>query len=117
MKSPRARHQQPTLSRATVKKAFQGDLVGTSVAIALLCQSADGAGGGYIAQERVEGHPGEKSGTFVFQHGGIKTASDQKAFGNIVPGTSTGELKGLGGKAVIAHDEKSATLTLDYDFQ
>jgi Protein of unknown function (DUF3224) len=115
--SPAESTDAPTLSRATVKKTFQGDLVGTSVATALLCQSADGAAGGYLAQERVEGRLGEKSGTFVIQHGGIKTANDQKAFGNIVPGTATGELKGLRGKAVIAHDEKGATLTLDYEFE
>jgi len=103
------------LSHATVKKSFKGDLEGTSIATALLCQSADGTAGGYMAQERVEGRLGGKSGSFVFQHGGIKTPESQRSFGSIVPGTGTGELKNLRGEAVITHDEKGAVLTLDYD--
>lgn len=105
------------LSRAIIKKAFHGDLEGTSTATALFCQSADGSGGGYMAQERVEGSLSGKSGSFVIQHGGIKTATVQNSFGNIIPGTGTGELKGLRGEAVIAHDEQGAKLTLDYDFE
>lgn len=104
------------LSRATIKKTFKGDLEGTSVATALFCQSSDGSAGGYMAQERVEGSLAGKSGSFVFQHGGVKSASEQNSFGNIIPGTGTGELKGLRGQAVIAHDEQGARLTLDYDF-
>jgi hypothetical protein len=105
------------LSRATIKKTFKGDLEGTSVATALFCQSADGKAGGYMAQERVEGSLAGKSGSFVIQHGGIKSAAEQNSFGNIIPGTGTGELKGLRGEAVIAHDEQGARLTLDYDFE
>lgn len=107
----------PKLSRATVKKAFHGDVDGTSTATALLCQSADGTAGGYMAQERVEGRLGGKTGSFVIQHGGIKTETAQNSFGNIVPGTGTGELRRLRGKAVITHDETGAMLTLDYDFE
>ncbi|HXD32119.1 MAG TPA: DUF3224 domain-containing protein [Pyrinomonadaceae bacterium] len=108
--------EEAKLSRATIKKAFHGDLEGTSVATGLFCQSADGTAGGYMAQERVEGSLSGKSGSFVIQHGGIKTATGQNSFGNIIPGTGTGELKGLRGEALIAHDEQGARLTLDYDF-
>jgi hypothetical protein len=46
----------------------------------------------------------------VLRHGGV----GDHAFGHIVPGSGTGELAGLSGEAVYAHDDAGARLTLSY---
>jgi hypothetical protein len=95
----------PPLARATVRKRFSGPLEGTSVAEVLLAGRE-----GYLASERVDGVLEGRRGTFVLQHGGV----DGRAFGHVVPGSGTGELTGLTGEAVYAHDDAGARLTLSY---
>ncbi|HSU16508.1 DUF3224 domain-containing protein [Longimicrobium sp.] len=106
----------PKLARATVKKTFRGDVEGTSTAELLMCGDASGGGAGYIAQEVVTATLGGRSGTFVLQHGGVRGAGEAYTFGNVVPDSATGELRGMTGKAEYRHDENGAVLTLDYDF-
>ena len=108
------------LGRATVKKVFTGDLDGESVAELLLCQANPedfNAGAGYVAMERVTGQLGGRKGTFVFQHGGLNGGGNEPyTFGQIIPGTGTGELVGLRGTVEISvTPEGGHTITLDYD--
>lgn len=105
----------PELSRATVKKTFQGELSAASVAELLLCK-ADDTHAGYTGQERVTGTLAGREGTFVIQHGGIVDGPDQRPFGAIVPGSATGALTGLRGTVTFMHDEQGARVRLDYDF-
>jgi hypothetical protein len=104
----------PKLVRATVTKTFRGDVEGESTAELLMCQAADGSGG-YIGSERVIGRVGDRAGSFVVQHGGTVEGTTVKPFGSVVPGSGTGELRGLRGEARFHHDERGATFTLDYD--
>lgn len=105
----------PTIGRATVRKTFTGDLEGTSVAELLTCQADDGSAG-YVASELVEGGVGDRTGTFVVQHGGTVDGTTATPFGHVVPGSGTGDLKGLRGKAEYQLDENCAILKLDYEF-
>jgi Protein of unknown function (DUF3224) len=102
----------PPLARATVRKRFSGPLEGTSTGELLTAQGDEGAG--YLASERVAGTLEGRTGTFVLQHGGIGDEAGQHAFGHIVPGSGTGELRGLRGEAVFAHDDAGARVTLTY---
>jgi Protein of unknown function (DUF3224) len=95
----------PALKRVSVRKRFSGPLEGTSAAEVLIAGQE-----GYLASERVDGVLEGRRGTFVIQHGGV----GDHAFGHIVPGSGTGELSGLGGEAVFAHDDAGARLTLSY---
>ena len=104
------------LSRATVKKSFKGEFEGTSTAEVLIHASQDGTQS-YIAWEQIEGRIGDRRGSFILQHGGIRHQGGQKAFGHVVPGSGTNELQGLRGLAEYSHDEKGATLTLDCYFE
>jgi Protein of unknown function (DUF3224) len=99
----------PPLARATVRKRFSGPLDGTSVAELLTAGES-----GYLASERVAGSLEGRSGTFVLQHGGVADETEQHAFGHIVPGSGTGELSGLRGDAVFAHDDAGARVTLTF---
>ena len=109
----------PTLSHATVLKRFGGDLVAESEARLLMCQAdvADiTAGAGYIAREVVRGALGGREGTFVMQHWGLSADGRERTGGQIVPGSATGDLKGLTGSVEIAVDGDGAhTLTIDYE--
>ena len=102
----------PKLTRATIHKRFSGAIVGTSVTELLTAQGEGGSG--YVASERIEGALDGHSGTFVLQHGGIGDETEQRAFGHVVPGSGTGELRGLRGTAAYAHDEDGARLTLSF---
>lgn len=109
----------PRLARTTVKKTFQGDLEGESIAELLMCQ-ADArdinAGAGYVASEQFSGSLGGKSGSFVIQHVGLVGDGGQETSGNVVPGSGRGELVALTGKMEISVAEDGThTLTLDYD--
>ncbi|MEN8143775.1 MAG: DUF3224 domain-containing protein [Gemmatimonadota bacterium] len=109
----------PVLSRATVGKAFNGDLVGESTATLLMCQadtSELSAGAGYVASERFAGQLAGKQGTFVMQHWGVSEAGGQRTGGHVVPGSGTSDLAGLTGEVAISVDADGAhTLTLDYE--
>ena len=106
----------PKLGRALIRKTFRGEMEGTSETEMLSCQG-EGGGAGYIAQEVVTGTLAGRAGTFVMQHGGIATKDGQRAFGSIVPGSGTDELRGLRGEVQYKHDETGATVTIDYDLE
>lgn len=106
----------PPLARAIVTKTYQGEIAGTSKAELLMCGTAEGPAG-YIGQERVEGKVGDRAGSFVLQHGGLRWDGGQKVYGHVVPGSGTGELRGLRGEIQFRHDENGAGITLDYDFE
>lgn len=110
----------PSLSRATVRKKFQGDLSGESTAELLMCQadlSDLSAGAGYVASERVVARLGDRTGTFVLQHWGLSGGGGpQRTSGHVVPGSGTGDLTGLSGDVEISVDADGAhTLILEYD--
>lgn len=107
------------LSRAAVRKTFQGDLMGESTAELLMFQAHPkdlSAGAGYVASERVVGQLGGRTGTFVIQHWGVSDASGQRTGGHVVPGSGTGDLAGITGHVQIAVDPDGAhRLTLTYE--
>lgn len=105
----------PKLSRATVRKTFQGELAGESAAELLMCGDAEG-GIVYTALERVTGRVGDRSGNFLLLHGAMRGIDTTESSGRVVPDSGTGELRGLRGTVAIRHDEQGATFTLDYDF-
>ncbi|WP_245716762.1 DUF3224 domain-containing protein [Nocardia mikamii] len=92
-----------------VRKRYHGEIEGTGVVHVLTAQGE--AGGGYVASERVEGTLDGRAGTFVIQHGGLADGTDLSSFGSIVPGSGTGELAGIRGRA---HEAQREVLTLTY---
>ena len=109
----------PILTRVAIRKKFQGDLDGESTGEGLFCGLNDPeAGAGYVVSEKVTGTLAGRTGTFVLQHGGIMgPGMTPHSFGNVVPGSGTGELAGLGGKMEISRTGDGVhTLTLQYTF-
>jgi len=97
------------MARGTVLKRFSGRLEARSRTEMLTAGEA-----GYVASERVEGTLDGRAGSFVLQHGSVDDGGEPRAFGHVVPGSGTGELRGLRGKAAYAHDEAGARLTLTF---
>jgi hypothetical protein len=105
------------LSRVTIKKRFEGELNGDSVAQGLFTEGADGSAG-YVAVERVTGKFHDREGTFVMQHGGVvNKGTVQHQYGDIVPDTGTGGFAGVTGRVNFTHDENGAFIRFDMVFE
>lgn len=105
------------LTRASVKKAFHGDIEGESSLEYLMVYGEDGSAS-FVGMERVVGHVRDRSGSFVLQHSGTFAGGIAKATWFVAPGSGTGELGGLRGEGGFAagHAQPYA-ITLDYDFE
>lgn len=104
----------PALSKATVRKAFTGQLAGESVAEIVMCQGDGGAA--YTGIERFTGTVAGRQGSFVCQHGAVTGGDDTASRGIIVPGSGTGGLFGIGGTvAITVLPDGGHTFTLDYE--
>ena len=107
----------PALFRIHVEEEFTGEIAGSGVAEFLQTASSESEAS-FVGIERVTGRLGGRSGTFVFQDQG--TLKDGTVSGSwfVVPGSGTGELRGLRGEggftAALGQD---ADISLDYWFE
>ncbi|MEL6771907.1 MAG: DUF3224 domain-containing protein [Bacteroidota bacterium] len=110
----------PALTRVRIRKAFQGgDIEGEGTGEGLFCGLGNPeAGAGYVVSERIVGRLGDRTGSFVFQHGGLMGPGlPPRTFGHVVPGSGTGDLVGLTGEVEIQQAEDGThTMTLHYHF-
>jgi hypothetical protein len=105
-----------TIGGVKIAKTFSGDVVGTGAVEMMAVHTASGPAV-YVAIERVTASVKGRTGTFVFQHVGDATVTPRTLALTIVPGSGTGELKGIVGKGDIKIEGKAHTLILDYDFE
>ena len=103
-----------SLGRIRITRSFSGDIVGQSSAELLTARSADGSTA-YVALDRLSAVIDGKAGSFVLQHWGTISGDGAVTDGAVVPGSGSGELRGLRGRCRIAVDEQGThTLELDY---
>lgn len=108
---------QPKLSRAQLTQAFHGDLEGESTSQYLMAYLDDGSAA-FVGLLRVTGRLGGRSGSFVVRQSGIYGADGVQETWQIVPGSGTGELRGLTGAGTMrTNEDRRATYTLDYEFE
>jgi hypothetical protein len=88
-----------SLSRFSAVDAFEGDITGRGEAEAQMFNRADGTTRdvGYIL---IIGKLGGRSGTFVVETVGAFDGKSVTSAWRVVPGTGTGELRGLHGEGV-----------------
>lgn len=111
----------PRLTRASATETFQGDIEGEGTAEYVMAYRDDGSAS-YVRVERVIGRIGSRSGSFVLQGTGSYDHNTRTAECTwfVVPGTGTGELRGLRGAGgfVAKHSEyPNVPITLDYSFE
>ncbi len=71
-----------------------------------------------VGLERVVGRLGNRWGSFVLEHSGTFEGGVAEASWSVVPGSGTGELRGLRGEGGFASAHaQHYPITLDYDFE
>ena len=87
----------PKLTRARVTKTYSGDIAGDGEVEYLMMYRSDGTAV-FVGLERVEGQLAGKRGSFVLERTGVFEGGQAKESYSVVPGSGTGELRGLVGE-------------------
>jgi hypothetical protein len=93
-----------TLGRIHITRTFEGDIAARSTAELLTARTQDGSAA-YVALDRIIGSLDGRDGSFVLEHHGTVSAAGATTAGAVVPGSATGQLRGLSGEAQITVDE------------
>ena len=91
----------PKLTRAAVAKTFAGDISGDGHVEYLMMYRSDGSAT-FVGLERIVGQVAGKSGSFVLQRTGVFENGVAKESYFVVPGSGTGDLRGLRGEGTSA---------------
>jgi hypothetical protein len=110
----------PKLTRVSSTNTFHGDVEADGM-LEYLIAYRDENSGSFTGLERVIGRIDGRSGSFVLQHSGSFEGRTAKGDWFVVPGSGTGELRGLRGEGGYVWDgregEQQVPFTLDYDFE
>jgi hypothetical protein len=91
----------PKLTRATVTKTFSGDIEGEGQVEYLMMYRSDGSAT-FVGLERIVGRIGSRAGSFVLQRNGTFEGGQAAESYSVIPGSATGELRGLRGEGTSA---------------
>ena len=105
----------PRMTRASVTKAYSGDIAGEGHVEYLMMYRGDGSAT-FVGLERVVGRLAGRSGSFVLQRTGVFEAGQAKESYSVIPGSGTGELRGLlgDGTSALGH-ATDYPFTLNYE--
>jgi len=106
---------QPKLTRANVAKTLTGEIEGESQSEYLMMYRSDGTAT-FVGLERVVGKVAGKTGSFVLQRTGVFEGGQAKEAYSVIPGSGTGELRGLTGegRSSVGHGMEHP-FTMDYE--
>ncbi len=108
----------PRLSHDRVAHTFTGDIEGEGTWQGLNAYR-DEATADFVGFERVVGRLGRRSGSFVLQVSGTYENGEARIAWSVVPGTGTGELRGIRGEGTYVAAgsfEDGYAYRLDYGF-
>ena len=107
----------PKITRASVTRTFTGDIEGEGLVEYLMMYRSDGSAA-ILGLERIVGRIAGKTGSFVLQRTGVFEGGQAKESYSILPGSGTGELRGIqgGGSSDIGHATEYP-FVLEYEFQ
>ena len=91
----------PKMTRASVTKTYSGDIAGEGAVEYLMMYRSDGTAS-FVGLERVSGEVAGRSGSFVLQRTGVYEDGQAKESYSVIPGSGTGELRGLAGEGTSA---------------
>ena len=106
----------PKLTRASVTKTYTGDIEGEGQVDYLMMYRSDGSAT-FVGLERIVGRIDGKAGTLVLQRTGVFEDGQAKESYSVIPGSATGDLRGLqgDGRSAVGHGTEHPFL-LNYDF-
>ncbi|HET8521807.1 MAG TPA: DUF3224 domain-containing protein [Thermomicrobiales bacterium] len=105
------------LTRAKITNRFAGDISGDSTLEYLMAYPSDDYAS-FVGLERIDGKIGDRRGSFVLQHQGTFDGL-VRATWFVVPGSGTGDLRGLRGEGGYVWDGSrgdEVAYSLDYAF-
>jgi hypothetical protein len=105
------------LTRAHVKQTFHGDIDGHGEVEWLMCYRPDNTAD-FVGLQRIVGRIGERSGSIVLESRGTFDSNQAKGPLRVIPGSGTGELKGISGAGELhapLGSQPSATLRYHFD--
>ncbi len=103
------------IARYSIDKQIEGDLQATTQGEMFSAGDPRGGMAGYVAMEIVTGTLGGKRGSFALQHSGTMDAAGPRLAVQVVPGSGTGDLKGITGSFVITMAGGQHRYELSYD--
>lgn len=104
------------LTRASVKQRFLGDIDGDGTVEWLMAYRRDQTAR-FVGLQHVSGRLGDRRGEFVLETSGTFDGTKAEGDWRVVPGSGTGELRGLRGQGGFsAPHGPEASVSLDYDF-
>jgi len=102
------------LARFSIDKEIHGDLEATTKGEMLTGGDPKTGTAGYVAIEMVTGKLAGKQGSFALQHFATMDQNGPKMTVAVVPGSGTGELKGIAGTFTITIAGGQHSYDLDY---
>ena len=102
------------LGRFSIDKEIHGDLEATTKGEMFSGGDFKTGAAGYVAIEMVTGTLAGKHGSFALQHLATMDANGPKMQVMVVPGSGTGELKGIAGTSTIVIADGKHSYDLDY---
>jgi len=102
------------ISRFSIDKEIHGDLEATTKGEMFSAGDAKSGVAGYVAIEVVTGTLAGKRGTFALRHSATMDQSGRKMTVAVVPGSGTGELKGISGSFDIQLANGQHSYDLEY---
>lgn len=102
------------IGRFTINKTIHGDLEATTIGEMFTGGDPKQGTAGYVAMEIVTGTLGGKHGSFALQHFATMDGAGPKMQVIVVPGSGTGDLKGIEGTFTIRIEDGKHFYDLDY---
>lgn len=102
------------LSRYSINKVIHGDMEATTKGEMFGGGDPRQGAAGYVAIEVVTGTLGGKQGSFALEHLATMDATGPKMQVIVVPGSGTGDLKGIAGTFTIRIEGKEHFYDFDY---
>lgn len=107
----------PSMVEIQVAETFSGDIQGEGKVRFIQAARADGSAS-FVGIERVRGSIHGRQGSFLLQDSGTLVGNEVKGDWFVVPGSGTGELRGLRGEGgFTAQLGQRASIWLDYSFE
>ena len=104
----------PRLMRAEVCQELAGDIAGEA-SVSYLMGYGDNGVASFVGLARVVGAIGDRAGSFVMEDTGTFENGVAKSRWKILPGLSTGELRGIRGYGHFAAAEDSVSYLMNVD--
>jgi Protein of unknown function (DUF3224) len=107
----------PSLVEVQLTETFSGDVQGESTVRVIQAARKDGSMS-FVGLQRVRGSVGDRTGSFLLQPSGTVVGKETQASWSVVPGSGTGDLKGLRGEGGFkAQLGEQGSFWLDYYFE